>query len=212
MILLLAYLLDFITNIIPLFMPPTWLLLSFFRVHYGLPVWLLAPGGALCSTAGRCILALGSRHLGARVLPEKERKNITDLGEFIRHKKLSFVGVLFYAFGPIPSSHLFIAAGLARLNLKVVAAAFFLGRLVSYTVLVAGAGALGDQLIPCSKSSSATGSRMPLRRLRSFSSSPSSRSTGARCSVGGGIPRSVMSMRASLMRPVRRTRYAAIER
>jgi membrane protein YqaA with SNARE-associated domain len=123
MILLLAYLLDFITNIIPLFMPPTWLLLSFFRVHYGLPVWLLAPGGALCSTAGRCILALGSRHLGARVLPEKERKNITDLGEFIRHKKLSFVGVLFYAFGPIPSSHLFIAAGLARLNLKVVAAA-----------------------------------------------------------------------------------------
>jgi membrane protein YqaA with SNARE-associated domain len=123
MILLLAYLLDFITNIIPLFMPPTWLLLSFFRVHYGLPVWLLAPGGALCSTAGRCILALGARHLGARFLPEKERKNITDLGEFIRHKKLSFVGVLFYAFGPIPSSHLFIAAGLARLNLKVVAAA-----------------------------------------------------------------------------------------
>jgi membrane protein YqaA with SNARE-associated domain len=151
MILLLAYLLDFITNIIPLFMPPTWLLLSFFRVHYGLPVWLLAPGGALCSTAGRCILALGSRHLGARVLPEKERKNITDLGEFIRHKKLSFVGVLFYAFGPIPSSHLFIAAGLARLNLKVVAAAFFLGRLVSYTVLVAGAGAVGDQLIPLFK-------------------------------------------------------------
>jgi membrane protein YqaA with SNARE-associated domain len=151
MILLLAYLLDFITNIIPLFMPPTWLLLSFFRVHYGLPVWLLAPGGALCSTAGRCILALGARHLGARFLPEKERKNITDLGEFIRHKKLSFVGVLFYAFGPIPSSHLFIAAGLARLNLKVVAAAFFLGRLVSYSVLVAGAGAVGDQLIPLFK-------------------------------------------------------------
>jgi membrane protein YqaA with SNARE-associated domain len=151
MILLLAYLLDFIPNIIPLFMPPTWLLLSFFRVHYGLPVWLLAPGGALCSTAGRCILALGARHLGARFLPEKERKNITDLGEFIRHKKLSFVGVLFYAFGPIPSSHLFIAAGLARLNLKVVAAAFFLGRLVSYTVLVTGAGAVGDQLIPLFK-------------------------------------------------------------
>jgi membrane protein YqaA with SNARE-associated domain len=151
MTLLLAYLLDFVTNIIPLFMPPTWLLLSFFRIHYDLPVWLLAPGGAVCSTAGRCLLALGSRHLGTRFLPEKERKNVTDLGEFIRHKKLSFFGVLFYAFGPIPSSHLFIAAGLAKLNLKVVAAAFFLGRLVSYTVLVAGAGAVGDQLIPLFK-------------------------------------------------------------
>jgi membrane protein YqaA with SNARE-associated domain len=151
MILLLAYLLDFVTNIIPLFMPPTWLLLSFFRIHYGLPVWLLAPGGAVCSTAGRCLLALGSRRLGGRFLPEKERKNVSDLGVFIRRKRLSFLGILFYAFGPIPSSHLFIAAGLANLNLKVVAAAFFLGRLVSYTVLVASAGAVGDQLVPLFK-------------------------------------------------------------
>jgi len=37
---------------------------------------------------------------------------------------------------------------LAHLDLKVVAAAFFIGRLVSYSVLVAGAGALGDQLLP----------------------------------------------------------------
>lgn len=149
--LLIAYLLDFVTNIIPLFMPPTWLLLSFFHLHYDLPVWLLAPGGAVCSTAGRYVLAVGSRNLGTRFLPERERKNVTDLGEFIRHKKLSFIGVLFYAFGPIPSSHLFIAAGLAKLNLRVVAAAFFLGRLVSYTVLVAGAGAVGGQLIPLFK-------------------------------------------------------------
>ncbi len=148
MALLLAYLLDFLTNIIPLFMPPSWLLLAYFRVHYHLPVWLLAPGGALCSTAGRCVLAVGARHFGTRVLPEKERRNVTDLGDFIRHKKVSFVGVLLYAFGPISSSYLFIAAGLAHLDLKVVAAAFFIGRLVSYSVLVAGAGALGDQLLP----------------------------------------------------------------
>ena len=59
--------------------------LSFFRIHYDLPIWLLTPGGAACSTAGRCVLALGSRHLGTRFLPEKERTNVTDLGEFIRH-------------------------------------------------------------------------------------------------------------------------------
>ena len=101
--------------------------------------------------AGRCLLSLGSRRLGGRFLPEKERKNVSDLGVFIRRKRLSFLGILFYAFGPIPSSHLFIAAGLAKLNLKVVAAAFFLGRLVSYTVLVASAGAVGDQLVPLFK-------------------------------------------------------------
>ena len=151
MALLLAYLLDFVTNIIPLFMPPSWLLLSFFHVHYHLPVWQLASGGALCSTAGRCLLAIGARHLGVRFLPEKERQNVTDLGAFIRHKKVSFAGTLFYAFGPISSSYLFLAAGLANLNLKVIAPAFFIGRLVSYSVLVAGAGTVGNQLTPLFK-------------------------------------------------------------
>ncbi len=49
------------------------------------------------------------------------------------------------------SSYLFLAAGLANLNLKVIAPAFFIGRLVSYSVLVAGAGTVGNQLTPLFK-------------------------------------------------------------
>ncbi len=151
MALLAAYVLDFVTNIIPFFMPPSWILLSFFKVKYDVPIWLLTPGGALCSTGGRVVLALICRHAGSRWLPEKERKNVADLGKFIARKRLSFWGYLFYAFGPIPSSHLFIAAGLARLNLRAVAAGFCLGRLVSYTVLVLTANSVADNLVPLFK-------------------------------------------------------------
>ena len=39
------------------------------------------------------MLALGSRHLGTRFLPEKERTNVTDLGEFIRESIEEWVRV-----------------------------------------------------------------------------------------------------------------------
>lgn len=148
LILLIAWLTTFLINIVPFFMPPTWTVLAFFRIRDHLPIWLLTPGGALCATAGRCVLALATRRLGTRILPARERENVARLGAFIARKRWTYVGVLFYAFGPIPSPHLFIAAGLVGADLRLIAAAFFVGRLVSYTALVAGASAAADQLGP----------------------------------------------------------------
>ena len=148
LIMLIAWLTTFLINIIPFFMPPTWTLLAFFRVRFDLPLWLLAPGGALCATAGRCVLALLSRRFGARFLPAKEQANVQHLGMFLKRQRWSYAGILFYAFGPIPSPHLFIAAGLVGLDLRLVAAAFCTGRFVSYTTLVAGANAAADHLSP----------------------------------------------------------------
>jgi membrane protein YqaA with SNARE-associated domain len=146
LVLLIAWLITFLINIVPFFMPPTWTVLAFFRIHDHLPIWLLTPGGAFCATAGRCLLALATRRMGTRILPARQRENVAHLGAFIARKRWTYIGVLFYAFGPIPSPHLFIAAGLVGADLRLIAAAFFVGRLVSYTALVAGAGAAADQL------------------------------------------------------------------
>lgn len=146
--LLIVWMITFLINIVPFFMPPTWALLAFFHVRFDLPIWLLAPGGALCATAGRCVLALLTRRFGARFLPAKEQANVRHLGLFLQRQRWSYAGILFYAFGPIPSPHLFIAAGLVGLDLRLVAAAFCTGRLVSYTTLVAGTGAAADRLGP----------------------------------------------------------------
>ena len=78
----------------------------------------------------------------------RARENVAHLGTFLAGKRWTYVGVLFYAFGPIPSPHLFIAAGLVGADLRLIASASFVGRLVSYTALVAGASAVADRLGP----------------------------------------------------------------
>jgi membrane protein YqaA with SNARE-associated domain len=146
--LLLVYLITLLINVVPFFMPPTWVLLAYFRVHDDLPLLLLTVGGALCATAGRTLLALAARRFGLRFLPRRERANVAALRAFLVRKRWTYAGILVYAFGPIPSPHLFIAAGIVGLDLRLVGAAFFVGRVISYTALVAGAHAAANQLGP----------------------------------------------------------------
>lgn len=133
--LLLVWVTVFLVNLVPAFMPPTWSVLAFFLIQFDLPLVPLALGGAVAATAGRVVLALGTRLLGPRVLPAGVLQNLGDLGTYLRtHSRWIGPAVLVYSFGPIPSNQLFMAAGLAHLDLRVVAGAFFAGRVVSYTL------------------------------------------------------------------------------
>ena len=145
--LLLAWGVVFLVNLVPAFMPPTWSILAFFLIQFDLPLLPLALGGAVAATLGRLALALGARWLGPRVLPEDTLRNLTDLGAFLRTRQ-RWVGpaVLLYSFGPIPSNQLFMAAGLARVDLRVVGGAFFVGRVVSYTLFSHAADKAVDSL------------------------------------------------------------------
>ncbi len=59
------------------------------------------------------------------------------LGRYLEEKReLTLASILLFAFGPIPSNQLFIAAGLTGTDLRLVIPPFLLGRLVSYTVLI----------------------------------------------------------------------------
>lgn len=121
-------------NVIPAFMPATWVVLAFFYLKYHL---LLVPTviiGALSATAGRIILSVISKQFIQPVLSSKTKENLFALGNFLnKNIKLAFSVVFAYAFLPIPSNQVFIAAGLANVNLKVIAFSFLLGRLISYT-------------------------------------------------------------------------------
>jgi hypothetical protein len=48
-------------------------------------------------------------------------------------RKLTFGIFLFYAFTPFPSNYLFIAYGLTTMELRKIAAPFFIGRSISYS-------------------------------------------------------------------------------
>jgi uncharacterized membrane protein YdjX (TVP38/TMEM64 family) len=144
-------------NLLPAFAPPTWALLVFFRLQSGLNPVVLVLGGAVAATLGRSLLALACRRFRTRIPPER----IANLGaakEALTQTKAGpLAGVALFAVSPLPSAQLWEAAGLVDVPLRPLALAFFSGRLVSYSVSVAGASAvkhteLGEILVASFKS------------------------------------------------------------
>lgn len=135
-------------NIIPAFMPPTWTVLAFFVTKYDLlliPVVLI---GASCATLGRVVLAGISRKYFRRILSADSQENYASIGDYLnRHRKLTIPLVIAYAFLPIPSNDVFIAAGLAKVKIKLLAGSFFVGRLISYTFWVSLTQRFSDNLV-----------------------------------------------------------------
>ena len=141
---LLLFLIVFGVNLLPAFGPPTWSILVVYRLNTDMPTWVLVMAGALAAACGRLLLALAFRFFGQR-LPEKMRKNLQAARKALeRRKRNTWVALGLFAMSPIPSAQLFEAAGLAGVRLLGFTAAFFAGRLVSYSVYAYGAGKLAE--------------------------------------------------------------------
>ena len=127
-------------NAVPAFMPPTWAMLAYFHLYHALPIVPLAVVGAVGSTAGRALLALGSRAVGDRFVPASARENIEGLVQVLEERPAWGVSTLaLFALGPFPSNHLFIAAGLARAPLAPILLVFCISRGISYVIWVSAA-------------------------------------------------------------------------
>jgi len=137
---LLVWLLAVGLNAVPAFMPPTWSVLAYFHLYQGLPVLPLAVVGALGATTGRAILALGSRAFGRRFIPAAWSANVEALVATLQSRPtLALPSLALFALGPVPSNHLFVAAGLARAPLPPILAVFGAARFVSYLLWVSAA-------------------------------------------------------------------------
>jgi uncharacterized membrane protein YdjX (TVP38/TMEM64 family) len=128
-------------NLLPAFGPPTWAVLVFFRLHQHLAVVPLVIVGAVAAAGGRLLLAMAFRRLREHI-PRHYVDNLEAAGKVLtRDRKRSVAGLALFALSPVPSAQLFEAAGLIRVSLLPLIAAFFLGRLISYATYVGGASA-----------------------------------------------------------------------
>ncbi len=143
---LLAALCIFGVNLLPAFGPPTWAVLVFFRLNSDLAAVPLVLLGALAAAAGRLALATASRRFRGRFSPERLRslEAAEDVLAGSRGKAVAGLGL--FALSPVPSAQLFVAAGLLRVPLIPLTAAFFAGRLVSYSLYVGAASAARETL------------------------------------------------------------------
>lgn len=123
----------FIINIIPAFMPPTWIILAGQMAdNPGFDPLALAVIGAISSTAGRAVLTYYSSFF-RRFFTKDLEAHATEIKAFLeKREKELFAGTFIYALSPFPSNLVFIASGLTKTDWKPVFAGFFFGRLIIY--------------------------------------------------------------------------------
>jgi membrane protein YqaA with SNARE-associated domain len=133
-------------NLLPAFGPPTWAVLVFARIHWHLsPVALVVIGG-IGAMLGRYLLARGALRFRGHLKPQR-RENLTAVSNALLKRRSSAMASLgVFAISPLPSAQLFVAAGLLELDLIPLTLAFFVGRLVSYSIYIAVATVAEHQL------------------------------------------------------------------
>lgn len=146
----LAFALIFAVNLLPAFGPPTWSVLVFLRLNSDLAAVPIVLGGALAAAGGRYVLASTARRFRAR-LSRDRREDLAAAEELVAGSRAkAAAGLGLFALSPVPSAQLFIAAGLMTVPLRPLTAAFFTGRLVSYSLYVVAAslakGSFGDTI------------------------------------------------------------------
>ena len=128
-------------NLLPAFGPPTWAVLVFFRLQSQLPAVPLVLVGALAAASGRLVLAYASRGFRDR-LSTQRLESLTAARDVVAGgRKRAIAGLALFALSPLPSAQLFVAAGLVAAPILPLTAAFFTGRLVSYSIYVGAASA-----------------------------------------------------------------------
>lgn len=118
-----------VVNLLPAFGPPTWAVLVFFSLDFGLPaVPLVLLGGALAAASGRFVLASGARMLRPRLAAVRLERLDRARSALSADRRRTALGLGLFALSPVPSGQLFVAAGLMAVPLPPLTAAFFAGR------------------------------------------------------------------------------------
>lgn len=134
----------FAVNLMPAFGPPTWSIIVLFGFNTDLPLPGIVLTGAAAAASGRFLLAHAFRWLGHHVT-QKTRDNLAAAREaFERRKASGILALVLFALSPVPSAQLFGAIGLAGVRILPFTAAFFAGRLVSYSIYAGSAHVLEE--------------------------------------------------------------------
>ena len=124
-------------NAAPLLMPPTWIILSsFFVLDQSFDPLTLALIGATGATIGRFLLKVVSGYFRS-VVGNQQKTNLDSIGNFLNRKRFGYIISSFlFAATPLPSNMLFIAYGLMRAKSFGLYLGFWLGRVISYYIMI----------------------------------------------------------------------------
>ncbi|WP_455367351.1 hypothetical protein [[Eubacterium] cellulosolvens] len=136
---LVAVLSIFIANIIPVFAPPTWIILSLYKIsNPELNVGILVLLGVIGSVTGRFAMYHYSKVLG-KYVPQRFTGNLSQFKRAVDEKSSRlFFGSFLYSLSPLPSNYLFIGSGISGMKIIHTLTGFAFGRAISYLLLIYG--------------------------------------------------------------------------
>ncbi len=125
-------------DVVPFPFLPAFTVMIYLQVHYHLEVWAVLFLGVAGSILGRYLLTLYIPLLSGRFFNSSKNEDVQFLGEHLKSKGWQSQAVIVaYSLLPLPTTPLFVAAGMARIRPLYIIPAFFVGKLSSDSVAVA---------------------------------------------------------------------------
>lgn len=129
---ILVFLGAFLFDVIPFPFLPAYTIMSFLQIIFNLNIWLVVIIGVLGSVGGRYTLMLFSSRLASKYLNPEKNEDFQLLGAKMKESKWKGqLMVLTYSLLPLPTTPLFLGAGVSKLNPLYILPAFFIGRIVT---------------------------------------------------------------------------------
>ncbi|HEY1032629.1 MAG TPA: hypothetical protein VGD89_12705 [Flavipsychrobacter sp.] len=134
---ILVFLAALAVDLIPFFGPPAWTVMVFLQMRYGLNIWPVLIVGVVGSAIGRYLYSLYIPYFSSRLLKQQKNEDMMYIGSRLNENNWKVqVFVLLYTVLPLPSTPLFTAAGISRINTLAIIPAFLVGKFIIDTIMV----------------------------------------------------------------------------
>lgn len=125
----------FIFDVVPFPFPPAFTIMLLLQLTYNLEIWWVIPIGVVGSVLGRYVLTLYIPMISERFFNASKKADVNFLGTKMKENKWKGqLFVLAYSLLPLPTTPLFLAGGMARINALYIIPAFLAGKFTSDTV------------------------------------------------------------------------------
>jgi membrane protein YqaA with SNARE-associated domain len=126
-----------LVDISPLPLPPAFTVMILLQIIFDLQLWMVIAIGVAGSILGRYVLTLYIPKLSGKYFRTAKKEDAEFLGEKLKaNPRKSIVFVLIYSLLPLPTTPLFVAAGMASLEAYQILPGFIVGKLISDTIAV----------------------------------------------------------------------------
>ncbi|MEO5645693.1 MAG: hypothetical protein ABIQ40_13345 [Bacteroidia bacterium] len=128
---LLVFLGSMLVDIVPIPLPPAFTIMILLQFMFDLDIWVTLACGVTGSILGRYILASYIPKISGKIFKPAKNEDIEFLGSKMNNGWKGQVGILVYSLMPLPTTPLFIAAGMAKIKPWFIIAPFIVGKVIS---------------------------------------------------------------------------------